>query len=151
MLQKSGKWCTAHVRIAWQIHMQQQQSKNKSSGGSGSASNSDSGTPGLDGRPSDPLAPPSHLLAPSAPLHRPELGPAAAGLLAAAHSGAPRNPFEPPSPHYSSLLASAHLGKRGECIEGHGKKGRGLFVLLVECNTLSFIQPTLASFLPFWC
>ena len=56
--QKAGKWCSAHVRVAWEIHMHQQKQKVE---GSRSADAT--------------LAPPSHLPPPPSAvgLHRPEL------------------------------------------------------------------------------
>ena len=53
-LQKSGKWCAVHVRVAWEIyhHQQKQQAE---------AANK---TP--DGKVPEGLRPPAHLLPPGA-------------------------------------------------------------------------------------
>ena len=59
LLQKPGKWCAVHVRIAWEIYLFQQ----KQSGGD------KLGGPDSKSMP-DPLRPPSHLL-PGGSLSRP--------------------------------------------------------------------------------
>ena len=46
-LQKAGKWCAAHVRIAWEIYHHQQKSSDKGP---------------AESKMADPLRPPSHLL-----------------------------------------------------------------------------------------
>ena len=45
--QKAGKWCAAHVRIAWEIHHVQQKTSEKGP---------------AESKMGDPLRPPSHLL-----------------------------------------------------------------------------------------
>ena len=64
LLQKSGKWCAVHVRVAWEIyHHQQKQNAESSKNGEGKP-------------PSDALRPPSHLLPPGPPgssIPRPDL------------------------------------------------------------------------------
>ena len=47
VFQKPGKWCAAHVRIAWEIYHHQQKTSDKGPG---------------DNKMADPLRPPGHLL-----------------------------------------------------------------------------------------
>ncbi|ELT98777.1 hypothetical protein CAPTEDRAFT_220926 [Capitella teleta] len=104
-LKKPGKWCAAHVRIAWEIHLHQQKQQAESRSSSNSSSN--------DGPKSsaDPLRPPSHLFPPSSnPLHRPGASSAAStadlissSALLGVHG---RNPYDAAG-HYPFLTPGA--------------------------------------------
>jgi hypothetical protein len=80
-VQKQGKWCAVHVRIAWEIYRHQQQ--RGQDGVPGSSKPADKPPSLIDPlRASDPLRPPSHLL-PGGGLPRPpELPPVSSSLLA---------------------------------------------------------------------
>ncbi len=70
-LQKSGKWCAVHVRVAWEIYHHQQ----KQSAEGGKPGSTEGKPPSAGG---DSLRPPSHLLPPGSAgpgpsLHRPDL------------------------------------------------------------------------------
>ena len=56
ILQKSGKWCAMHVKIAWEIHQHQQKQSDASKG--------------AEGKSSDHFHPPGHMVGGSS-LHRP--------------------------------------------------------------------------------
>ncbi|KAK2168638.1 hypothetical protein LSH36_15g06002 [Paralvinella palmiformis] len=91
-VKKTGKWCAAHVRIAWEIHIHQQSQVEAQRNSEGA-------------KPSD-LRPPSHLL-PGSSLHRPELAPGPV-LAPNAHS---RSPFDTAHPSLAgSLFPPGPLG-----------------------------------------
>lgn len=132
-LQKPGKWCAAHVRIAWEIHLHQQKQQAESRSSSSSIPSTSSSADGL--KSSDALRPPSHLFPPSSsnPLLRPGSDLISSTSLLGECSHAPphclysmsfstfpagahgRSPYEPGGPH--PFLTHGALGKpRGECL-----------------------------------
>ena len=62
--QKGGKWCQAHVQVAWKIHMHQQKQIE-------SQRTPEPKPPTVPANIADPLRPPSHLLPPGSALVRP--------------------------------------------------------------------------------